>query len=89
MSYEKWCDDEMRKAQRQNRINLVKNEACIIALFAVVVLVYLVAEKEMWWLLCGGAFFLAVCVFTYSLCFVAGRADERLGYQEWQQGDEK
>ena len=39
----------------------------------------------MWWLLCGGAGFLAICIFTYSLCFVAGRADELAGLQEWQQ----
>jgi len=73
--YEKWTDEELREAQRQNRITFVKREACIIALFAVTVLVYLAAANKMWWLLCGGAFFLAVCVFTYSLCVAAARGE--------------
>ena len=77
--YEKWTDEELRKAQRQNRILFVKREACIIALFAVTLLVYLAAEKGMWWLLCGGAGFLAVCVFVYSLCAAAARADDIQG----------
>jgi F0F1-type ATP synthase assembly protein I len=88
-AYEKWTDEELRKAQRQNRILFIKREACIIALFAVVVLVYLVAEKGMWWLICGGAWFLATCIFVYSMCNISQRSDERLGLNEWQQGDKK
>ena len=85
--YEKLTDEELRKAQRQNRITFVKREACIIALFAVTLLVYLAAKKDMWWLLCGGVFFLAVCVFVYSMCFISQSSDERLGLNEWQQGE--
>ena len=77
--YEKLTDEELRKAQRQNRILFVKREACIIALFAVTLLVYLAARNGMWWVICGGGVFLAVCVFTYSLCFVAARADDIQG----------
>jgi hypothetical protein len=87
--YKNWTDEELRKAQRQNRINFLKSEIRVINLFAVALLVYLAAEKGMWWLLCGGAGFLAVCVFVYSLCVVAGRADEQSGLQEWQQGGER
>ena len=88
-AYEKWTDEELRKAQRQNWIKLVKNEFYIVAFFGLALLLYLAAKNELWWLICGGAGFLAVCVFVYSLCFVAGRADELAGLQEWQQGEAK
>ena len=77
--YEKLTDEELRKEQKQIWINLAIREACIIALFAVTLLVYLAAEKGMWWLLCGGAGFLAECVFVYSLCAAAARADDIQG----------
>ena len=77
--YEKWTDEELRKEQKQIWINLAIREACIIALFAVTLLVYLAARNGMWWVICGGGVFLAVCVFTYSLCFVAARADDIQG----------
>ena len=77
--YEKLTDEELRKAQRQNRITFVKRELNIIIFFAMALLVYLAAEKGMWWVICGGGVFLAVCVFTYSLCFVAARADDIQG----------
>jgi F0F1-type ATP synthase assembly protein I len=85
--YEKLTDEELRKAQRQNRITFVKRELNIIIFFATALLVYLAAEKGMWWLLCGGAFFMAACVFVYSLCFISQSSDERLGLNEWQQGE--
>ena len=87
--YKNWNDEELRKAQRQNRINFLKSEIRVINLFAVALLVYLAAENGMWWLLCGGAFFLAVYVFVYSLCVVGGGSDEQSGLQEWQQGDKR
>ena len=39
------------------------------------------------WLFCFGGVLLMVCIFTYSLCKVSYQADERLGLQEWQQGE--
>ncbi len=79
MSYEKWKDDELWKAQKQNWITMAKREACIFALFAAALLVYLAAEKGMWWLLCGGAGLVAFLFFIYSLCVAAGRADDIMG----------
>ena len=82
-------DEELRTAQRQNRILFIKRESYIIAFWVVGFLGYLAAEKGMWWLLCVGAGFLAVCVFVYSMCFISQCSDERLGLNEWQQGDKK
>lgn len=87
--YKKWTDEELNKAQRQNWINLVKNEARIIAFWTVVFSIYMAAKYEMWWLLCGSAAFLAVCVFIYSLCQAAGRENEPIEFaQRAQHGDE-
>ena len=77
--YEKWTDEELRKAQRQNRLELLRNELYIVAFFAVMILMEAAAARGMWWLLCGGAGFLAVCVFVYSLCAAAARADDIQG----------
>ena len=85
--YEKWTDEELRKAQRQNRLELLRNELYIVAFFAVMILMEAAAARGMWWLLCGGVFFLAVCVFVYSMCFISQSSDERLGLNEWQQGE--
>ena len=77
--FEKWTDEELRKAQRQNWIKLANREFYVFVLFAAVILVYLAARNGIWWLLCGGTWFLATCVFVYSLCFVAARADDIQG----------
>jgi len=84
---EKLTDEELRKAQRQNWIKLANREFYVFVLFAAVILVYLAARNGIWWLLCGGTWFLATCVFVYSLCFISQSSDERLGLNEWQQGE--
>lgn len=88
--YKKFTDEELSKLQRQNWINMFKAEARIIAYFAVVLFVYLTAANKMWWLLCGSAAFLAVCVFVYSLCQAAGRENELIEFaQRAQHGDDE